>query len=298
MSNELIVVTAATGNIGSKLSGLLLAKGKKIRVVGRDASKLETFKKKGAEAAVGNVEDQGFVEKAFAGAGAVFTLVPPNYGTPQFRAYQNKVGDIYAKALENSGATHVVNLSSVGAHLPEKVGPIKGLYDIEQKLNQLKANVIHLRPTFFMENTLMNIGLIKQMGINGTPMKASLKVSMIATADIAKAAAERLTNLNWTGKSVLELFGQRDLTMAEVTGIIGKAINKSDLKYVEFPYADAEKALLGMGMSADAAKNMVEMYQAFNDGIVKPTQSRNAETTTETSIEKFVETVFAKAYLN
>lgn len=299
MSDEIIVVTAATGNIGSKLAGALLAKGKKIRVVGRDASKLEPFKKKGADAAVGNVEDPEFVSRTFQGARAAFILVPPNYGAQQFRAYQNKIGDIYAAALERSGVTHAVNLSSVGAHLPEKVGPIKGLYDVEQKLNALKnVNVTHLRPTFFMENTLMNIGLIKQMGINGTPMRPDLRTSMIATADIAGAAAELLTNLNWSGKTVRELLGQRDITMQDATAAIAKAIGKSDLKYVQFPYGDAEKAMIGMGMSADAAKNMVELYQSFNDGILRPTEPRSAANTTQTSIETFAETVFAKAYLN
>ncbi len=299
MAQEIIVITAATGNIGSKLGDELLKRGKKIRVVGRDANKLEGFKQKGAEVAAGNAEDAEFITKAFEGAQAVFALIPPNYAAQQMRAFQNKIGEIYAKGIERAGVKYVVNLSSVGAHLSEKVGPISGLYDQEQRLNRIKfLNVVHLRPGFFMENTLMNIGLIKQAGINGSPMKSDLSFSMIATQDIANAAADFLAKLDWKGKFARELLGQRDLTMQEVTQVLSKSIHKGDLKYVQFPYEDTEKALLGMGMSQDAAQGMVEMYRAFNDGILRPVEARSGVNTTATSIEKFAETVFAKVYLN
>lgn len=299
MSNGIIVITAATGNIGGRLAQKLLAKGAKVRVLGRDATKLESLKQKGAETAVGSVEDAEFVKAAFKGAGAVFTLIPPNPTAQNFRAYQNKVGENYAKAIESEGVQYAVNLSSVGAHLSEKVGPIKGLHDFEQRLNKIKGlNVVHLRPTFFMENALFNVGLIKQAGINGTPMRGDLRFAMIATEDIADAAFGYLSDLKFSGKSAKELLGQRDLTMDEATRILAKAIGKPDLKYVQFPYADAEKAMTGMGMSPDLAASYVEMYKGFNDGIIVPTEKRSASNTGKVAFETFAETIFAKAYLN
>src|SRR5205085_1545759 len=120
--------------------------------------------------------------------------------------------------------------SSVGAHRGEKMGPVNGLFDHEQRFNKLaQVNVLHLRPTFFMENMLMNIGLIKQMGVNGTPMKPDLSISMIATQDIAAEAVRDLVALDFKGKSVKELLGQRDLTMTEATRVIGQAIGKPAL---------------------------------------------------------------------
>jgi len=158
----------ATGNIGSKLTDRLLTKGQPVRVIGRSTDKLKSFVDRGAVAAVGDAGNAGFLADAFTGSAVAFTMIPPDYAAPDFHEYQNEIGGGIAEAIEKSGVTHVVNLSSLGANLPDKTGPIKGLYAQEQRLNQLDAvHILHLRPTFFMENTLMNIDMIKNMGING-----------------------------------------------------------------------------------------------------------------------------------
>jgi uncharacterized protein YbjT (DUF2867 family) len=296
MADEIYVITGATGNIGSKIVNRFLKEGKKVRVIGRSADRLKPFADKGAEAFAGSVDDAGAMTKAFTGAKAVFVMIPPDLSSPDIRAYQNKVSESLATAITRSGVKYVVSLSSVGAHRPDKMGPVNGLYDNEQRLNQLKdVNVLHLRPSFFMENTLMNIGLIKQMGINGSPMKGDLSISMIATKDIAAVAVRHLLALDFNGKSVNELLGQRDLTMNEVTQVIGKAIDKTDLGYVQFPYEDALKAMVQMGISPSVASSFIEMHRSFNEGIFKPEKPRTAQNTTPTSIEEFA-AEFARVY--
>jgi uncharacterized protein YbjT (DUF2867 family) len=295
MSSPLIVVTGASGNIGSQLADILLSKGKKVRVVGRDAKKLAPFVQKGAEAFVGNAENPEDMKRAFAGAKAVFALIPPNYAAQDFRAYQNKVGQNYADAIVSAGVQDVVNLSSVGAHLNKGNGPIAGLYDQEQRLNSLKdSKVLNLRPGFFMENMLWNISLIKNRGVNGSPMRGDLPVTMIATHDIATyAAVQIMTGLDRS--SNVELLGQREITQTEATSVIGNAIGKPDLKYVQFPYDEAEKSMLGMGMSKSAAEGLLEMQKGFNEGAWGPSESRGKHNTTVTSIEEFAKT-FAEIY--
>lgn len=154
----MFVITGATGKTGSKLTEMLLEDGHKVRVIGRDAGTLKTFTAKGAEAAVGDMADRVFLTTAFTGAEAVFALIPPNFGVADFRTYQKKIGESIVTAIQDSGTRYVVNLSSQGAHLPDKTGPIAGLHDQEERLNKLECvNVLHLRPTYFMENLLMNI---------------------------------------------------------------------------------------------------------------------------------------------
>ncbi|MEE8076112.1 MAG: NAD(P)H-binding protein, partial [Candidatus Binatia bacterium] len=149
------VIMSASGNIGSKLTNLLLDKGEKVKVLGRSAERLQPFVDRGAEAAVGEVSDAGFLTRAFTGADAVFALIPPAYTAKDFRGYYNEIGANIVTAIQESGVKHVVFLSSHGAELPEKTGPVKGLHDVEQKLNTLDdVNVLHLRPTYFMENLL------------------------------------------------------------------------------------------------------------------------------------------------
>lgn len=294
----MIVITGATGNIGRKITEILIAKKEKVRVLARTKEKLQEVAAKGAEIAAASLDDAAALTKAFSGADAVFTMIPPSYAVENFRAYQNKLSEAITEAVKKSGVKYVVDLSSIGAQQPEKGGPINGLYDHEQRINKLEdVNVLHLRPSYFMENTLWNIGLIKNMGVNGSPLKPDVRFPMIATKDIAAYAAERLSKRDFKGKSVQELHGERDLSMAEVTKILGKAIGKPDLPYVQFSYDDAEKAMTGTGMSADVARLFIEMNKGFNEGAVKSTQPRSEHTTTPTSIEEFA-AFFAKAYKN
>lgn len=289
-------ITGATGNTGKLIAEALLSKGKKVRVIGRDAARLKPLVDKGAEPFAGSLDDAAALTRAFTGTKAVYAIIPPNPTATNLRDYQNKIGEALATAIANARVQHVVNLSSVGGHLSEKVGPVNGLCDQERRLNKLKeTQVVHLRPGYFMENLYWNIDLIKKMGINGSALKADLPMPLIATQDIAAEAVRLLLDLKFAGKSVQELLGQRDITMADVTRVLGKSIGKPDLKYVQFPYEEAEKAMIGMGLSPSVTQAYIEMTRAFNDGIVRPTEKRSAKNTTPTSIEQFAKQ-FAAVY--
>src|SRR5512143_2639252 len=144
----MLVIIGATGKTGSAVAETVIAKGHKVRVIGRDAAKLKRFTSNGAESAVGDLGDTAFLIKAFTGADTVFALIPPNFSVADFRSYQKKIGESIIAAIKRSGVKYVVHLSSQGAHLPEKTGPIVGLHDQEERLNSLDGvNVLHLRPT-------------------------------------------------------------------------------------------------------------------------------------------------------
>lgn len=291
------VITGASGNTGRVIAEKLLAAGKQVKVLGRSAEKLQPLVEKSAVAAVGDMSDQAYLNSAFAGATAAYVLIPPHLGASNFRAYQNDIGKKIAQALMQNSVKHVVNLSSLGAHLPKGTGPIAGLYDQEQRLNQLEANVLHLRPTYFMENLFTGINIIKNMGINGSPANADVKIPMIASVDVANYAAKRLLALDFSGNSVQELLGERDLNMEEVTQILGKAIGKPDLAYVTFPYDQAREAMLEMGISASVTDGYLEMYKAINNRFGVAVMKRDKENTTPTSLEQFAD-VFARVYQN
>lgn len=290
------VVMSATGNIGSKLANILLDKGEKVRVIGRSSERLKPLVDHGAEAAVGDVSDAAFLTNTFKGADAVFALIPPNYTAVDFRAEYKAVGANIVKAIQESGVKHVLFLSSVGADLPEKTGVVKGLRDVEQQLNKLDGvNILHLRPTYFMENLLVNIGMIKNMGITGGEIAGDVKFAMIATKDIAPVAADHLVKKDFSGKAVHELLGERDVSLHEVTKIFGEKIGKPDLQYVQFSHEDAKKGMMDSGMSADVSEQLLELGQAINDGLITTNQQRTTENTTSTSIEEFAD-FFAQVY--
>jgi uncharacterized protein YbjT (DUF2867 family) len=294
----MIVVTGATGHTGKVVAEALLANGEKVRVIGRDAGRLQTFVQNGAEAFVGSADNPASIEKAFEGATAAFLMIPPTMEKPSFRAFQDQVSDAYAAIITKTKVPYVVTLSSMGADQPEKVGPVVGLHNLEQKMNNIAGlNVLHLRPVGFMENLFMSIEPLKSMGMLPGPVPGEVPAPMIATKDIGNYAAERLHARDFSGSGVQELHGQRDVSMKEVAAIVGEAIGKPKLSYMQVPFMMLEPAMVQTGMSKDIAALLIEMWKSINSGVMKPRESRSARNTTPTSIETFVTEVFAPAYL-
>lgn len=282
------IITGANGNTGRPITLGLLAAGRKVRAVVRNAEKAKELAERGAEVAVGDLRDAAFLRTAFSGGTAVYAMVPPEYPAPDFTAYQRSVVDAIAGALPGSGVTHVVSLSSVGAHLDAGAGVVAGLRHLEQALNRIPGlHVLHLRPTYFMENLFAQVGVIRHMGAMGSPVKGDLTMNMIATKDIAAYALRRLQALDFTGSGVQFLLGQRDMTYRDVAAVIGPAIGKPGLPYVEVPGEEFRKALLGMGASASMAENLLVFTDSLNAGRVLEGAHRLPESTTPTSIEEF-----------
>jgi uncharacterized protein YbjT (DUF2867 family) len=248
---------------------------------------------KGAEAFIAELSDAAALTKAFSGARAAYLLLPP----VKSRESQARESDAIAKAVKESGLRYAVNLSSYGAQVPENTGPLVGLHALEEKLNAISdVNVLHLRAGYFMENNLAAIGMIQGMVLVGNALIPDLKLPMTATRDVGDYAAQRLLHLDFSGKQTRELLGERDLSMTEVTAVIGRAIGKADLPYRQFSYDQVEHALTDLGVPPKGAALYVEMYKAINEQVVVALEPRSPENTTPTSFEEFVQDVFVPVY--
>ena len=291
-----IVVLGATGKVGSKISEILLKEGHKVILIARMADKLKTFKDMGAEVISGDITNVDVVADAFRNADSAYVMTPPSFTAISYRAFQRKVGDGIIEAIQKSGIKYIVNLSSCGAHMHESNGLIAGLAELEVKLNQLNdVNVLHLRPAYFIDNVLLNIPLIKEMGINGTTADADDQIPMVATKDIAFIAASHLVNQDFKGKSVQPILGDRNYSFKELTSIIGGAIGKPELQYIQFPIEQAKQAIISQGISADVANDITAMETSLKNGIMNYEQ-RTTENSSPTSAESFAREVFAPLY--
>ncbi len=291
------VVTGATGSTGRIVAKKLLASGQEVRAIGRSADRLRAIVGEGAEPFVADLTDQQALTKAFTGARGVYAMIPPNPNTQDYRAYQDRISDAVANALAAAKVPYAVTLSSIGADKPDKTGPVVGLHNLEQKLNKIEGlNVLHLRPGYFMENTLAQVDIIHAFGMTAGPLRPDLKLPMIATRDIAAVAAEELLKLDFQQKQTRELQGQRDLTMTEAAAIIGKAIGKPDLGYVQLPEEQVRAAMTQMGMSLDMANLILEMAVALNSGYMRALEPRSPRNTTPTPYEVFVAEEFVPLY--
>lgn len=291
------VITGGAGHISKPLAETLIKAGHDVTVVGRNPENLEPLTDIGAKAAIGTVEDVSFLTETFKGADAVYTMVPPNFGATDWKGFIGQIGKNYAEAIKAAGVKYIVNLSSIGAHLSDGVGPVSGLYRAEQALNELKDVAIkHLRPAYFFANFYGNIGMIKGMNIlGGNISKADEKIIMVHTDDIAEVAAEELQNLDFTGHSI-RYIASDERTPAEVAKVLGTAVGKPDLPYIEFSDEDTLNGLQGVGLPEEVAKNYTEMGHAMRTGIMGEDYWRNRpEQLGKTKLEDFAKQ-FADAY--
>ena len=138
MTKKIIAVMGATGHIGQVIIDDLLKRGHVIRAIGRNEKKLRALLGHGAEIYMYDFDDVEGLTGAFQDCSSVFCMIPPDMKVDE-EAYQDKVGEAICQALKNANVQRVVNLSSLGAELPDRTGPIKGLHLQEERLNQVQC---------------------------------------------------------------------------------------------------------------------------------------------------------------
>jgi uncharacterized protein YbjT (DUF2867 family) len=283
-----IAVTTPTGHVGHAAADCLLDFGDGIDVtlLCRRPEKLQDFVDRGAKTAVGAQENADFLVKATQGADALFWATPLGYGSDNLRQFQNRLGQAAATAIRANKIPRVVNLSSIGANMATGVGPVSGLHDVEEILNQACENVTHLRPGFFFENLLWQMDTIRKWGRISLPILGSTRYPMIATRDIGRAAAAWLADHDWTGSSVQELHGPADFNFNDVAKALSQVLDRK-IVYIKCDPEDMRKEMLAGGMSENAADSMLELYDAVETGRMRSTQPRTNETTTPTTFEEF-----------
>ena len=291
------VITGSLGHISKPLSQKLINAGHEVTIISSKESNRPAIEKLGAKAAIGSVEDVAFLTRAFAGADAVYTMVPPNFAATNWKEWIGQIGKNYADAIKANQIKYVVNLSSVGAHLPDGCGPVSGLYKAEQALNTLDdVNIKHLRPTYFFDNLLANVGLVKQMDIMGSNFGgADQKMVLADTSDITDAAFEELSTLQFSGHSV-RYIASDERTSDEVAKIIGAAISKPSLPWVVFTNEQSKAGMLQAGLPEEITKNYVEMGDALHSGRMMEDYWKNHPATLgKVKLEDFART-FAAVY--
>ena len=260
------VITGSLGNISKPLTQSLLASGHIVTVISSQESKRAEIEALGAIAAIGSVQDVAFLTKTFTGADAVYTMVPPTFAATDWKKYIGDTGKIYADAIKAAGIKYVVNLSSIGAHMAEGCGPVSGIYRVEQVLNTLTdVNIIHLRPGNFYTNFYANIGMIKHNNIIGGNYGSNTSIVLVHPKDIAAAASEELTSLSFKGHSIRYVISD-ERTTTDIAKILGTAIGKLELPWIDFKDEDSLAGMLGAGLPEEIAKNYVEMGKAVREG--------------------------------
>ena len=260
-----IVITGSTGNISKPLTETLVKAGHTVTVISSNANRADDIKALGAIPAIGSVEDVAFLTQAFKGADAVYAMVPPNFAAAEWKNWIAGIGQNYADAITANGIKKIVHLSSMGAHLEDGVGPVSGIHRVEEVYNKLDGVAVkHLRPGYFYTNFYANVGMIQHAGIIGSNYAADTLMVLVHPIDIAAAAAEDLQS-DFTGKSVRYIAGD-ERTAGDIAQVLGAAIGKPELPWVEFSDADNTGGMIGAGLPEEVAVNYTEMGDSLRTG--------------------------------
>lgn len=290
----MIVVTAPTAKIGRHVVEQLLDASEPVRVVVRDPQRLSPTVRDRVEIVEGSHRDAAVVDKAFAGADAVFWLMPSDLRAPDVMTSYVDASRPGVEAVTAHGVRHVVGVSALGRRTA-----VAGRADnvtASLAMDDLYATVTNYRslanPTF-MDNTLRDIRTILGEGVISGPLAPDRKLPLVATRDIGTAAARLLLDRSWAGFADVPLLGPEDLSGNDMAAVITDVLG-IPVRYVQVEAASLEAAMLSFGASPGMARAMADMATAkidgLDDGVV-----RTAENSTTTTFRQWCTEVLRPA---
>jgi len=263
----MIVFTAPTSTIGRQLLERLLDAEVPVRVVARDPARLTDRTRDHAEVVAGSHCDPAIVDRAFAGADAVFWLTPADPRASSALAAYVDFTRPAAEAFRQYGVERVVGISALGRGTP--VAGEAGLVTASLAMDDLIASTgvayRALAMPSFMDNLLRQLPGIAQ-GVLSWPIAGDLKVPFCATRDIAAAAARWLLDDSWTGVEEVPVLGPEDLSFEDLARILTEELGRP-VRYQRQPGAEFKAGLVGHGMSEPIAQAMLDMMNAKNHGL-------------------------------
>ncbi|MFJ9779379.1 NAD(P)H-binding protein [Amycolatopsis sp. NPDC101161] len=286
----MIVITAPTGQIGSKLVPAVLRHSEPVRLIVRDPGKLPAEVRERAEVVVGSHRDRDVLEHALDGADALFWLMPaaPTASSP-YEAYVS-ASIPGADAVVRHAVPRVVVISALGRGSQIYAGHISASHAMEDLFRSTGAHVRALELPSFMDNILRQVASIRNGVVSGT-IPPDFTMPWIATKDIAALAAGYLLDHTWTGQDPVEVLGGEDLSYRDIAGILSDVLG-SPVRYEAGERAAVEQFLVGRGFSEAMARSVVDMDRAGERGINNAIP-RTAENTTQTTFRAFAEEAIA-----
>lgn len=285
----MFVITGATGRTGSVAAQTLLAAGKKVRVVVRDAAKAERLKALGAEVFVADLTDQAALASAVRGAEGVYLLSPPDFAAKDFIAERKRLTQHQVETFAAEKVPHVVLLSSIGAQHPAGTGLIVSVHNAEQQLRASGLAATFVRAGYFVENWGAVVQPLKADGVLPSFIAAERPVPSVSTPDIGKAVAQALLD-GPRGVRVIELGGPVDVSPNDVAATFSRILGKP-VKVVEAPLEAVVPTFTSFGISENVAGLYREMYEAIAQGkvVTEPGEHQRGTTSLETTLRALLE---------
>ena len=254
----MLLVTGATGNIGSGVVDLLSGQGHPVRALVRDASRADHLPD-GVDVAVGDLDDADSVAAALRDVDAVFLL----HAGPGTTQTQNVIDAAHATEVRR-----VVLLSSIGARLRPVPTIGQTLAAREELLRASGLDVTYLRPNTLMSNALAWADGIRLEGrvVDST---GPGRMPCVDPLDIARVAARVLTEDGHVGHGYI-LNGPEALTSREqvdiLSDVLGRPVDLVDVTPEQLMRDSVERG--APAPLAEAMRNLNDMFRAGRAGVI------------------------------
>lgn len=295
----MIVITTPTGAIGSQVLRALFESGpengEKLRVIVRDPTKLADAVRDRVDVVPGSHGDPEVVDRAFAGADAVFWLAPPAAHAPSLEAAYPGFTRAAAAAITAHGVGHVVGVSALGRGTPVagRAGLVTATLAMDDLIASTGAAYRALANPSFMENLLGEVRSIRDEGVFTGTAAPDRTAPTAATRDIAARAAGLLLDRSWTGVGSVPVLGPQDLSPDDKARIMSDVLGRS-VRYQRQSLDDLGATLAGYGMGPAFVQGMVDLMRAKDEGLDDGVQ-RTPRTESPTTFRQWCEEVLAPA---
>jgi uncharacterized protein YbjT (DUF2867 family) len=252
-----ILVTGATGNVGSAVLDNLGTTDVNLRALAHDELKAQSLKDRGVEAVVGDFLEPETLVPALEGVSTVLLI------TPIHPEQVTQASNVIRAAKESGNEARIVRLSVHQASHTAPTRISRQHAQIEDELISSGLPYTLLRPQSFMQNTLATARTLASEGRIYQPFKDG-KLGMIDTRDIGEVAAKVLTEEGHEGE-VYTLTGPAAISFYDIAETLCEILGK-EVSYINIPLETAKEAMLNMGLSEWRADVLIEYAKAHSEG--------------------------------
>ncbi len=262
----MIVITAATGNIGRQVLERVTSGPQAIRVIVRDPTRLPARLRDRVEVVTGSHADEQTVQRAFEGADSVFWLPPGDMTADTATAAYVDFSRAGCMAARACGVKHVVGVSALGRGWPRSAGHVTATLAVDDMFAETGVHYRALACGSLMDNLLRQIDTIAENGVFYWPSPADLPMPAVAAHDVASLASELLIDRQWSGVGAIPMMGPKDISFAEMAEIMSTVLSRP-IRFQQMTIEDMRDMTLAHGASIGMAQAMVDMLTAKNEGM-------------------------------
>jgi uncharacterized protein YbjT (DUF2867 family) len=252
----MILITGATGTVGSEVVKRLSAEGVQVRAVTRNPGKADRIRLPQVEVVTGDFEDAESIRRACAGADRAFLVTDSTARTEHQQI-------AFTRLAHQSGVRHIVKLSQLHADARAPGRFLRYHAAVEAAIRASGVTFTLLRPNLYMQGLLNFRQSIREQS-TFFAAAGDARISAVDVRDLADVAVAALTSARHGNKSYA-LTGPDALTFTEMASQLSRAVGRT-ITFVDVPPDAMRAALADLGFPAWQADGLLEEFAMYCRG--------------------------------